>query len=216
MRNGTKAVIFDFDQVIIKSYEDHANAIMIIGKKFRIKIKKSEIYKRFGISAKEILRQVAPELPEKNVKKFLNEKEELYRKMIKKSGVSLVPGVKEVLNYLKNKNIKLAIASSASIVNINIALKKTKIKKYFPVVVAGEHTKRHKPYPDPLLKATKKLKVHPKNCIYIGDSIYEMIAAKRARMLPVGLLTGIYSEKDLRKNGAKFVIKNLAEMKKIT
>jgi phosphoglycolate phosphatase-like HAD superfamily hydrolase len=80
--------------------------------------------------------------------------------------------------------------------------------------VASEHTKKHKPNPEPLIKAAKIIETNPKNCIYVGDSIYEMLAAKRAKMLAVAILSGNYSRKKLKEAGANLIFKNINDFKK--
>ena len=209
-----KAIIFDFDQVILNSYPDHLAAFITTARKFGIKLNPKEVYKKFGKSAKDILQELAPSLSDKEIEKFSEEKEKIYRLMAKKNGFKLMPGAKQILRSLVRKKIKCAISSSASGKNILLAANHTGIKKYFSATVAAEDVKHHKPHPEPLLKAAKLLRVKPGECIYVGDSVYEMIAAKRAKMLAVGLQTGIYSEKELAKNGANKVIKKVSELKK--
>jgi len=210
-----KAVIFDFDQVLVRSYTDHINAFLITAKKFGYKLKKEEICKRFGRSGKEILQELLPKLTEKEIEKFMNEKEKNYRKIISKKTIQPMKGTREFLGFLKKKKIKCAISSSASIKNILIVLRKTKLKKYFRTIVAAEHVKHHKPHPEPLLKAAKLLKTKPTNCIYIGDSIFEMQATRRARMMGIGILTGIYNPNELKMNGASYIVNDMIEMKSL-
>jgi HAD superfamily hydrolase (TIGR01509 family) len=209
-----KAAIFDFDQLLIDSYKDHADAFLLTTKKFGIKLNKKEIYKRFGKSAKEILKELAPNLSNKEIENFVEEKEKNYSKLVRKRGIRLLKGAKEILDFFKKRKIKIALSSSASIKNIKIAFKVAKIGKYFDVVIAAEDVKKHKPHPEPLIKAAKKLKINPKNCIYFGDSIYEMMAAKRAKMPAIGVLSGIYSKKDLEKYKPLKVVKDLKDAKK--
>lgn len=208
-----KAVIFDFDEVIIKSYTDHAQAFLETAKKFSLKLNKKALYKRFGKSAKEILQELLPELTESERKGFVKEKETSYREIISKKGIKATNNTRELLEFLENKKIKCAISSSASIRNIQIALRETGLKKYFQNIVASEHVKHHKPHPEPLLKAAKLLKTKPSNCIYIGDSIFEMQAAKRAGMISMAILTGVYNSKELKNSGANYVFYNTGKVK---
>ncbi len=208
-----KAVIFDFDEVLVKSYTDHANAFTLTAKKLGYRINKKELYKRFGKSGKEIIRELLPTLTTKKVKNFINEKEVVYRKTISKKTIPPVKGLEELLKFLKEKGIKYAISSSASIKNILIVLQRTRLKKYFKVIVAAEHVKHHKPHPEPLLKAAKLLKTRPTNCIYIGDSIFEMQAARGAKMTSIGILTGIYNSKELRNAGANYIFREINKVK---
>ena len=209
-----KAIIFDYDQVIVNSYIDHLAAFSWVAKKFGIKLNPKILYKKFGRSAKNILEELVPEMSEMQIKKFVEEKDKFYHKIAIKRGIHLMRGVREILQFLNDKKIKCAIASSASRSNLLLGLQKTKIRKYFSAIVAAEDVKHHKPHPEPLLKAAKLLKVKPKDCIYIGDSIYEMIAARRAKIFAVGITTGIYSKKQLYAKGADEVVENILELKK--
>jgi HAD superfamily hydrolase (TIGR01509 family) len=209
-----QAVIFDFDQVLIRAYSQHTKAFLAAGRKFGYKLNRREIQKRFGISAKELVRQLIPKIAEDELEKFVDYKERIYRKLVKKEGVSLMPYAEQLLKFLQKNKIKVAVASSASEKNIRLAYRKTQLKNFFLPFVAAEHVKRHKPHPEPLLKAAKILGVDPQACIYVGDSIYEMIAAKRAGMFAIGLHTGIYAERELKKHGAQKVFHNLLQLKK--
>lgn len=167
-------------------------------KKFGYRLNKEDLYKKFGKSAKEICQELLPNSTGKEIVNFINEKEISYRKIISKKIIQPMKGAEELLRFLKEKRIKCAISSSASIKNILIALRKIKLKKYFKTIIAAEHVKHHKPHPEPLLKAAKLLKTKPTNCIYIGDSIFEMQAAKRAGMMGIAVLTGVYNFKELK------------------
>lgn len=208
-----EAVIFDFDEVLVKSYKDHGNAFLITAKKFGLKLNEEKLYKKFGESAKEISKELFPNLTEKEIKKIINEKEIIYRKIISKKSIKPVKGVKELLRFLKEKKINYAISSSASIRNIIMVLRKTKLERHFKTIVAAEHVKHHKPHPEPLLKAAKLLKTKPTNCIYIGDSIFETQAAKSAGMPSIAILTGVYNSKELKDAGANYVFTNINEVK---
>lgn len=211
-----RAVIFDFDEVLIDSYKDHLDAFVIAAKKFHINLDKPDIKKichRFGKSAKEIMKEVKPEMTDKELNEFAVEKDKVYRVIVAKRGIKLMKGAKNLLEFLAKTKLEVAIASSASRRNINLALKKTGTGKFFDLIISAEDTKRHKPHPDPLVKAAKILRVKTKECIYVGDSVYEIISAKRAKMIGIGVTTGNYSADDLERNGAKKVFRNLLELK---
>ena len=210
-----KAVIFDFDEVIIRSYKDHLKAFIVTLKKHGYEVDKKQIEKMFGKSAKDILKQLYPEISDKELEKIRREKEREYRKIVKQKGVKTLPYVKEFVSFLSKNGFKLAIASSASRKNILLGLKITGLNKFFKpnVIVASEDVKKHKPHPEPLLKAAKLIKVNPKHAAYVGDSIYEMIAAKKAGMKAWAILSGYYSKKQLKQAGADFIAKNFRELK---
>ena len=207
-----KAVLLDFDEVIVRSYENHLKAFLKTAKKFGFKIRKEEIIQRFGIPASEIIEELL-KLKGKELKRFVEEKGKIFRRLSRK--IVLVKGIKGFLKFLKEKNLKIGIVSSAARKNIEKVLKQKKLKEFFDVVISAEDVKRHKPFPDPLLKAAKILKVKPKECVYVGDSKYEMLAASKAGMIGIGILTSFYSAEELRKYGARFVCKNFKEAKNL-
>lgn len=207
-----KAFIFDFDNTVIYSNEDHVKSFLKVAKKIGRNIHADEVRKRFGMPAFEILSDLFPDLSRKEIVKIRHEKERIYRKVVAKKKVRTIGGIRNLLEFLKKKKIKIAIVSSASVKNINVGLRMNRLVKYFQVKVGAESVKRHKPFPDPLLKAAKKLHVKPKDCIFIGDSIYDMIAAKRAGIRRLGLTTGFYNSKQMKRNGAMMTFKNHVEV----
>ena len=210
-----RAVIFDFDEVIIRSRENHLKAFLLTLKKFRYKIDKKEIEKRFGKTPMVILKEIFPEWNNKKIKKFLSIKERTYREIVNERGIRRVKGIKGLLDFLLKNKIKIAICSASFRKNIFIGLEKTGLKNYFKIIVSAESVKKHKPNPDPLLKAAKLLKENLGNCAYIGDSIYEMQAAKRAKMIAIGVLTSFYTKRKLKESGATYVCKNMKEVKEL-
>lgn len=209
-----KAVIFDFDGVVVHSYANHLRGFAKAAEKIGMELDLKEVHKRFGRSEEDIIRELFPKMLRKDVKKFVNLKNKFYMKTIRKKGVELIPHVSEVLKFLKKKKIKVGIASSSSRFNLMMGLRETGIRKFFESIVAAEDVKNHKPDPEPLFKITKMLKVNPAECIYIGDSANEMIAARRAKIYGVGITTGAFSRKQLAKAGAKKVFRNHREFLK--
>jgi pyrophosphatase PpaX len=198
-----KGFLFDFDETVVYSNMDHVKSYIEAGKKFGLKITKRQILERFGKSAINILTEMFPEMTDEDIMKMRDLKEKIYRRIISKKDISTVEGTEELLKFLRKNKVKCAIVSSASIKNIRIGLRENKLTKYFGAIVGVENSKKHKPNPDPVLKAARMLRLKPKDCVMIGDSIYDVIAGKRAKAIPLGLTTGYYSEMQLKFNGAK-------------
>ncbi len=212
-----RAVIFDFDQVLIDSYNDHVDSFVIAAEKSGMKLNHNQIrkiYHEFGKSANEIMKEIYPKITARELKKFTTERDVVYKSIVEKNGIKLMKGAKEFLSFLAKKKLKIALVSSGSRKNIDLGFRKTGIGKFFDLVISSEDTRLHKPHPDPLIKAAKILKVNAKQCLYIGDSIYEIISARRARMNGVGVATGEYPQSALERNGAVKVFKNLVEFRK--
>lgn len=102
--------------------------------------------------------------------------------------VELFDGVEGTLKALKQKGYTLGIVTS-KIKNTCIrGLDLFDLKDYFNVIVGMEDTKKHKPNPQPILKALDKLNVKGKeNIFYVGDSPFDINAARRAGVIPIGV-----------------------------
>ncbi len=99
--------------------------------------------------------------------------------------VTLYETVAETLEYLKNKNIKMGIATSRLKNSTLPALEKFNIKKYFNAVVSADDVEKHKPDKEPLMKAINKLESTPEKTLYVGDSRFDMECAINAEATPV-------------------------------
>jgi HAD superfamily hydrolase (TIGR01549 family) len=207
-----KGFLFDFDETVVYSNMDHVRSYIDAGKKFGLRITKRQILERFGKSAINILTELFPEMTDEEIIKMRDLKEKIYRQIISKKDIQTIAGTEELLKFLRANKVRCAIVSSASIKNIKIGLRENGLTRYFQAIVGVENSKRHKPNPDPVLKAAKMLGLRPKDCVMIGDSKYDVIAGKRAKAVPLGLTTGYYSEMQLRFNGAKACFRDNAEV----
>ncbi len=166
-----KGAIFDMDGVLINSE--------ILYQRFWI-----EALKFFGYNATEnhilSLRSLSGKNAEKKLKSFFGEelnyqkvKEkriELMDNYISKNGVEAKPGGDFILQYLKEKGIKLALATSSPLERAKEHLSLVGLYKYFDEFVCGSMVKNSKPQPDIYLLAAKKLNLPPEECIAVEDS----------------------------------------------
>lgn len=104
-----------------------------------------------------------------------------------RSGIELLPGIKETLDQLKNKNYPIALASSSSRQLINAVIETTQIADYFQVICSGENEVYSKPHPAIFLTAAKKLNIEPSKLIVFEDSLHGVIAAKAAGMQVIAI-----------------------------
>ncbi len=198
-----KAVIFDFDDTIVSTKHNHITSFIQAAKKYDLTLQKKDIKKNYGLPTIIILQNVFPKEPKSKLKKIGIEKDSIYRKIVRKKGIRTFSGVKTLLKYLKKNNIKTGIMSADKVKNIKLVLRKNEISDYFQTIIGADIIESHKPEPDGLLKAAKKINADPRSCVFIGDSKYDMQAAKRAKMIPVGITTGFYTKNQLKSNGAQ-------------
>ncbi|MCX6711601.1 MAG: HAD family hydrolase, partial [Candidatus Woesearchaeota archaeon] len=117
------------------------------------------------------------------------------------------------LKILK-KEYKIALVTNCTHKELEPLLKNTKIdKKIFDVIIGHDDVKKTKPYPDEIFKAEKLL--HLKADYHVGDSIYDIIAAKRARVKCISVLTGVSSKNRLKKYKPNYIIKNVSYLPKL-
>ena len=127
--------------------------------------------------------------------------------------VTLKPGVLKLLDFLKSKNIKIALATSNSEILLSAALKHTKIMDYFDVISTTNEVSNGKNKPDIYLLTAKKLSIKPKNCLVFED-IYEAITGAKAAQMNVCAIYDKYSNYNKEKilELADFYIKDFSEI----
>ena len=98
------------------------------------------------------------------------------------NNVKLKPGVLEYLQYLKNNNIKIGLASSSNLTLIEAVLKSNGIYSYFDAITTTDEAKKDKSNPDVYLLAAKKLNIQPADCVVFEDIVAAVKGAKLANM----------------------------------
>jgi len=133
-----------------------------------------------------------------------------HRKMSAKKFL-LIPGVAEMLAQLKG-HFAMSVVSARDEKGTLHFLEQFDLVKYFDVIVTGQSAEHTKPYPDPILFAAQKMNVKPEECLMIGDTTVDMRAGISAGAQIVGVLCGFGEESELRKFGAKTILKNTQDL----
>lgn len=117
---------------------------------------------------------------------FIRQKRiELMDAFVEKEGVTLKPGIHELLAFLKERGIKTAIATSSPMERTVLYLTSVGLQNSFDELVSGYMVERGKPEPDIYLYAAEKLGVKPEECMVLEDSPAGILAAHRAGCMPV-------------------------------
>ena len=122
-----------------------------------------------------------------------------------------LPGAVELLRFLRSNNIVHGIATSGSRPEINASLDALEIDADL-LVVERNDVMRAKPEPDLFLACQQRLGVRVEDCYVIGDAVWDLLAARRAGMLSVGLLSGGYGDDELSQAGAFRVYRDALEL----
>lgn len=173
MEKKIKAVIFDLDGVIVSTDDYHYQAWKVLADELNIPFNRQINERLRGVSRKEsleiILEKSDKAYSEEQINVFLEKKNNIYREKLNSlSEQDLLPGVREVIDYLKEHNIPIAIGSSSK--NTPKILELIDMDKTFNVVIDGNRISRSKPDPEVFLKAAKGLDIKPNGCLVIEDA----------------------------------------------
>ena len=119
-----------------------------------------------------------------------------------------LPGARDLLQALDLMELRWAIATSSRPEQVGKSIDSLKLSRP-PTIVDGSRVKQAKPAPDLLLFAARELGVEPSRAWYVGDSIWDMQAAKAAGMPAIGVVTGSATADELAEAGAWLTVDNL-------
>jgi beta-phosphoglucomutase len=183
--------IFDMDGTLVDNTPYHFKSWQAFYKKHGLGELEQSTYKTSisGVPIIETLRGLFPDADEATLKGYLNEKETYYRE-IYAPFLRPINGLENFLLELKGADIKMAMASSATMEDINFILNKIPIRDDFEAIIDGSWVTKGKPNPQIFLKAAEELNADPANCVVFEDSLAGIKAANAAGMKVVGITTG--------------------------
>ena len=202
------AVLFDFDGTLVDTTE-------MIHQSMRHAT--SSVLGREDIPRETLLANVGQPLPRQmelidteNAESLL----EAYRSHHERHHDALIrefPGVEESLSRLRSAGIKVAVVTSKRRVSVEMALEIFPgLRNVVDRFVTMEDTTHHKPHPEPLLRALELLGSIPKErAAYVGDSPFDVEAAKAAELTSVAVSWGAFSEDALRASGPDHLVPDI-------
>jgi len=125
---------------------------------------------------------------------------------------SLQPGVKAVLQILKQMGLKIGLCTVNGQKSTDYVLERFGIKGFFSAVVSREKAKHVKPHMEHLQETLKALEVSPKEVLVVGDSQADMKCAKELGATAAGILTGVSTSKELMDAGADFLVTSISDI----
>jgi len=197
------SVLFDLDGTLIDSVYEHVQAWWSTLARAGIQVPKWRIHRRVGMSGKsfikELLREFAPSKKEINIDQLEKEHDARIREAF--SEIPPLRGADGLLQHLRRTKVRIAIATTGNRKQTSLLLKKLKVPAGTPVLT-GDDVKKAKPSPDIFVAAAQSLKTQLNDCIVVGDSVWDLLAAGRKGALGVGMLSGGYGEEELHRAGA--------------
>lgn len=207
------AVLFDLDGTLIDSNYQHVNAWSEALMAADIVIPRWKIHRRVGMSGKSMLQELLRETPRGKRRPNLDQLEKQHNRNFRRTVPHLqpLPGANELLAHLFRHKIRTAIATTGGKAATALLLKRLKLPTRMPIVT-GDDVKKAKPSPDIFEEAAHRLHIEINNCIVVGDSEWDLLAAVRKSALGVGFLSGGYAQAELERAGAFRVYSDAADM----
>ncbi len=182
------AVIWDMDGTIVNTAAQHFKAWQAVFRNRGVAFSSEDFRKGFGLRNDDIIRDVlGPETSPEDITSISREKTDIFRESVRREGVGPMPGAIELLSALYERDIPMAVASSAPRQNTEAFLKMLGIESFFKAIVSGEEVARGKPDPQIFILAAAKLNAEPHSCMVIEDAVGGIAAARAAGMRSVGV-----------------------------
>jgi HAD superfamily hydrolase (TIGR01509 family) len=209
------AFLFDLDGTLIDSVYQHVLAWREATQAAGIELPVWRIHRQIGMSGGLMLnalwRETGRPVSRKDAERIQRVHAEVYAKQ--SPSLRVLPGAQELLDTLAGHRVPHAIATSGRMHSARRALKLLTLHERVPVITRDD-VRFAKPDPDLFVAAGKRLRVPMSRCIIVGDSVWDLLAARRAFALSVGLLSGGYGREELERAGAYRVYQDPADLLK--
>jgi HAD superfamily hydrolase (TIGR01509 family) len=208
-----QSFLFDLDGTLVDSVYQHVLAWQEALDEDGIELSVWRIHRKIGMSgglfANALLRETGREVTAEDAARLRKLHADAYARRSKV--IRPLPGARELLAYLSELEVPWAIATSGYIESAGPILALLDIPAGVPVITR-DRVERAKPDPDLFLAAAQSLSVDIRESVVVGDSVWDLLAARRAQALGVGLLSGGYGTDELERAGAYRVYEDPADL----
>jgi HAD superfamily hydrolase (TIGR01509 family) len=205
--------LFDLDGTLVDSVYQHVLAWRDAMAGVGLQVAVWTIHRRIGMSgglmANAILRETGHAVTVEEARRLVRLHAEAYARLADE--VRPLPGARELLAYLTEAGVPWAIATSARIESARPTLEALGVPAAVPIITRDQ-VEHAKPDPDLFLAAANALDVAISDSVVVGDSVWDLLAARRARALGVGVLSGGYGQDELERAGAYRVYQDPADL----
>lgn len=212
-KNSTPAFLFDLDGTLVDNVYHHVIAWREALQSCDIQLPVWRIHRRIGMSgglfANALLREAGEPVTRERAEKLQKRHAQEFRRH--EGHFGLLPGARKLLHFLTEAGIPWAIASSGKRESAGASLDMLQLDPATPVITRND-VERAKPEPDLFYAASARLGTEIQNCVVVGDSVWDLLAAQRARALGIGLLSGGYGQDELERAGAYRVYRDPGDL----
>ena len=208
-----QAFLFDLDGTLVDSVYQHVLAWQDALRKSGIELSVWRIHRKIGMSgglfANALLREIGREVTIEDADRLRKLHADAYAE--RAGDVRPLPGARELLAYLSELEVPWAIATSGHRESAGPTLELLEVPPSVPVITR-DLVERAKPDPDLFLAAAEALGMAITDSIVVGDSVWDLLAARRVNALGIGLLSGGYGTDELERAGAYRVYEDPADL----
>jgi len=208
------AFLFDLDGTLVDSVYHHVLAWREALQHEGIELSVWRIHRKIGMSGglftNMLLRETGVELSHERIERLQRLHAEAYRRVV--ADIRPLPGARALLTALTDAGIPWAIATSGHMETAGPVLANLGVDLARTPVITRDQVRFAKPDPDLFLAAAARLGVAVDTASVVGDSVWDMLAAQRARTLGIGLLSGGYGQEELERAGAYRVYADPADL----
>ena len=208
------AFIFDLDGTLVDSVYQHVLAWREALESEGIELSVWRVHRKIGMSGglftNMLLRETGADLDTERIERLQRLHAEAYTRYSPQ--VRPLPGARELLATLSSTGIPWAIATSGRMETAGPIVERLGVDLARTPVVTRDAVRHAKPEPDLFLAAADRLGVNIEIASVVGDSVWDMLAARRARALGIGLLSGGYGLEELERAGAYRVYEDPADL----
>jgi HAD superfamily hydrolase (TIGR01509 family) len=199
----TPALLFDLDGTLIDSVYQHVLAWHEALDEMGLFLAVWRIHRRIGMSGGLLIQALGREIGQRVTPEQAQELQKRHAAAYQRyqNAIQPLPGARELLQQLSRANVPYAIATSGRPEGARSALDRLGVGPEIPVITRQE-VQRAKPDPDLFLAAAQRLNVPIARAMVVGDSVWDLLAARRAGCLGIGLLSGGYGKEELEQVGA--------------
>lgn len=125
---------------------------------------------------------------------------------------TMLEGAREAMLKLSDLGFKVAVFTNSGRRPLETIIKRFDLESCFCLILSRNEVARMKPHPDGIVKALEMLGVGPEEAVFVGDSIIDMVAALKAGVHAIGVVSGLRGESELREAGAHHIIHSICDL----